>query len=65
MKRNDDGFITLLGGVVLIIVLLMFFLFAQNFTLILCANWFPISAIIIAFGIFYYLKNKNGGGKKK
>ena len=64
MKRTEDyGFITLLGALVIIIVLLMMLLFIQNYTLLLCANWFPITMIILAFGVFIYLKNKSGGKK--
>ena len=29
---------------------------------ILCANWFGIVMIILALGVFYYMKNKSNGG---
>ena len=64
-EHTDEGFITLLGAVVIILVLFMLFLFIQNYTLILCANWFPITMIILALAVFFYLKNKSEGGKKR
>ena len=62
-RRKDEG-IGLVLAAFLIIMAFMFFFFIQNYTLVLCANWFPITMIILALAVFFYLKNKSEGGKK-
>ena len=64
-ENNDNGFLLLIIGILMLIFGITFFFFIQNYTLILCANWFPIVMIIMALAFFFYMKNKGVGGKKK
>ena len=64
-NERNEGFLFLILGILIVVFGLVFLFFIQNYTMLLCANWFPIVMIILALTFFVYMKNKSQKGGKK